>query len=781
MPPKARPRKGLSAAAKAEIESRQKLREEKDALAQAERERLAREEADALEELRLEKERLELRAQKRAANIAMAKANGTYKSKKAKRLAARTKVIRQALEDQIRVSSRVANLVVASTSSDAEVLNGDAAADRRDAEQAQHHRQATSHEPGAGATAGVPQAVDDDDEDNWETLADASPKNRETDQADVNDEVEATKDDDTDNDLDFLGYRSPVVCIMGHVDTGKTKLLDKIRRTNVQGREPGGITQQIGVTFFPDIALDMQTSKIDEDFEIEVPGMMIIDTPGHQHFSNLRSRGSSLCDIAILVVDIMHGLEPTVVESLELLQQRRCPFIIALNKVDRLYLWRDEHYTDIRSAIDRQADHVKAEFRNRFDKIQLQLAERGLNSYLYWENEDFAKYVSVIPTSAITGEGIPDLLYMILNVCQNVLPEKLEIQEELECTVMEVKDIEGLGTTIDVVLKNGSLRQGDQIVIAGVAGPMVTTIRDLVTPQPMKEMRVKGEYIHHAEISTSLGVKICAPELENAVAGSELFVVGPEDDVEELKAKIEDSFSGDLMDFEKAAEGVYVQASTIGALEALLSFLTDMKIPVFGWGIGEVQLMDVKRASLMKEKKHSEYAVILAFDVKVNKDAQILADSRDIPIFTADIIYHLSDQFKTHMEDIRKAKNDAVFPVVMKIDPKKIFHNKDPLICGVSIVEGQLRIGTPLCLRNGERQVGRVISIEKDNKTLQVARKGLEVSVAIEQFERFDHTRQLYSKITRSSIDSLKALHRDEMRKQDWDLVILLKDIQKIQ
>ncbi|CAJ1348084.1 unnamed protein product [Effrenium voratum] len=644
-------------------------------------------------------------------------------------------------------------------------------------------------------------AAEEDDDDDWEKQAEdeSKPKAEEaegSDEGEGSDNESGSSSSSSSSSSSFMGYRSPVICIMGHVDTGKTKLLDKIRRTNVQEGEAGGITQQIGATFFPDIALQEQTRKVDEDFDLEVPGVLIIDTPGHESFNNLRMRGSSLADLAILVIDIMHGLEPQTVESLELLKKRRCPFIIALNKIDILYQWNAKQYTSVQEALSRQQQSVRDEFQTRYNNVVLQLNERGLNCNLYWENDDYRSSVSIVPTSALTGEGVPDLLYMILKLTQDLMGDKLEVREKLECTVIEVKNIEGLGTTIDVVLLNGTLKEGDTIVLAGLGGPIVTTIRALLTPQPMKEMRVKNEYVHHAQISTSMGVKISAPGLDDAVAGTELLVVGPDDDLDELKEEVSEGFESILNDFEKEPAGVYVKASTLGSLEALLSFLQDMKIPVFDVGIGEVHKKDVKKACIMKEKKNPEYALILAFDVKVNQEAQKQADTDGVTIFTADIIYHLQDKFTKYMEKYRESQKTetrkvAVFPAILQIDKNHIFRKQDPIIVGCQVLAGQLRAGTPLCVPDKDNLIiGHVAGIEINKKAVPKARRGDTVCVKIEQTtaqnhimygRHFDHTSQLYSAITRQSIDTLKEHFKDEMIKEDWEVVIGMKKLFGIQ
>jgi translation initiation factor 5B len=494
--------------------------------------------------------------------------------------------------------------------------------------------------------------------------------------------------------------RSPICCILGHVDTGKTKLLDKIRQTNVQGGEAGGITQQIGATYFPVDALEAKTQVVNKDgkFEFKVPGLLVIDTPGHESFSNLRSRGSSLCNIAILVIDIMHGLEPQTIESMNLLRARKTPFIVALNKIDRLYGWKKIDNNGFQDSLAMQSKGTAQEFRDRLDRTKLELAEKGFNSELFYENKSLAKNVSLVPTSAHTGEGIPDMLKLLVSLTQERMTSDLMYLSEVVCTVLEVKIIEGLGTTIDVILSNGVLREGDRIVLCGINGAISTNIRALLTPAPLKELRLKSEYVHNKEVKAALGVKIAANDLDGAIAGSRLLVVGPEDDESDL----EDDVMGDLQQLmskvSKDSRGVSVQASTLGSLEALLDFLKVSKIPVANIGIGPVFKRDIMMAGTMLEKA-KQYAVMLCFDVKVDKEAEQYAADNGIKVFTADIIYHLFDDFTKHMSQLLEQKKEenkllAVFPAVLT--PIQVFNKKDPIVIGVDVTKGSLRPLTPI-------------------------------------------------------------------------------------
>lgn len=331
--------------------------------------------------------------------------------------------------------------------------------------------------------------------------------------------------------------RAAVVCVLGHVDTGKTKILDKLRRTNVQDGEAGGITQQIGATNVPIDAIKENTRHLRNSAELvfKLPGLLIIDTPGHESFSNLRSRGSSLCDIAILVVDIMHGLEPQTIESLNMLKSRKTPFVVALNKIDRLYDWNTMPRKDIRDIIKTQALNTQQEFDKRVKEIVVQFAEQSMNAALFYDNPDPRTYISMVPTSAITGEGMGNLLMLIVEFSQKQLAKRLMYSETLQATVLEVKAISGLGTTIDIILINGKMREGDTMILAGTEGPIVTQVKALLMPQPMKELRVKNAYIEHKEIIAAQGVKVAAKELEKAIAGINLQIAQKPDEVEIFK------------------------------------------------------------------------------------------------------------------------------------------------------------------------------------------------------------------------------------------------------
>jgi translation initiation factor 5B len=588
--------------------------------------------------------------------------------------------------------------------------------------------------------------------------------------------------------------RAPIICILGHVDTGKTKILDKLRKTNVQEGEAGGITQQIGATYFPMESFKAHLEKIPEKFRIEpkIPGFLVIDTPGHESFQNLRSRGSGLCDLAVLVVDIMHGLQKQTLDSIELLRRRRTPFIIALNKIDRIYQWKTEEWGAFRDSFEVQKKNQTREFNDRLNKIIMQLVQANLNVALYDENPSMKEYINIVPTSAVTGEGMPDLIGMFVYIGQKFLTKRLEFKEEVQCTILEVKVLEGVGTTIDIILVNGTLKIGDKIVIGGLYGPIKTTIKMLLTPHPMKEMRVKSEYQTHDSIQGAMGIRLFALELDNALAGSPLHVYHTDEEANKYASEISQDFNSIIKDYiSKSGNGIMVQASTLGSLEAILSFLHDKKIPIAAVGLGHLNKKDVIKLKTIHSKNENTYKenlTILAFDIKVHPDAKVYGEENGIKIFTADIIYHLFDSYvdweKQCVAERKKDKErEAIFPCVLKIIPNAVFNRKDPIILGVDVVEGILKVGTPLIIPDKKLVVGIVEGIEANKKpTNNVRPKDGSVAIRIKPSDtgltvgrQFDESDSLVSNISRNSINALKEFFRDEMSKDDWQLIIQLK------
>lgn len=648
----------------------------------------------------------------------------------------------------------------------------------------------------------APAKAEDEVADSWEDLVDEEPATTQEVKSATTTTTTAAKDtktkDDSDDEpesedkKDETDYRSPICCVLGHVDTGKTKLLDKIRNTNVQMGEAGGITQQIGATYVPMDAIKAQTKKLGEKvaLNMKVPGLLIIDTPGHESFTNLRSRGTSLCDIAILVVDLMHGLERQTIESMNLLKMRKTPFIVALNKIDQLYDWKAQPNSPVRQSLKAQPKHTLVQFDDRLKSTLMQFQEQGFNAALYWENKDFKNVVSLVPTSAITGEGLPDLMALMVQLTQHFMGSKITFKDEFQCTILEVKVVEGHGTTIDVILSNGVINEGDTMVICGLNGPIVTNIRALLAPKPLKEIRVKGEYVHHKQIRAAMGIKIAAQDLEGAVPGSSVLIYNPKngDNLEDLKDQVMQDLEQMLKKVSKSGKGVYVQSSTLGSLEALLEFLKSEKIPVSGINIGPVHKKDVIASSVMLEH-NPEYAIIMAFDVPVTKDAQLIADKSGVKIFMADIIYHLCDKFMEHMKKIKEEKKkqvqmEAVWPCIIKVIPEHCFHNKDPITAGVDVVEGVLKVGTPLIIptRDG-LEIGRCLSIQHNKVSVNEAEKGKAVAIQIDSgktitFGRhFDESDLIYSKMTRNSIDLLKQNFQDDLKKDD---IVLIQKIKKV-
>ncbi|MBL7168698.1 translation initiation factor IF-2 [Candidatus Bathyarchaeota archaeon] len=535
-----------------------------------------------------------------------------------------------------------------------------------------------------------------------------------------------------------MPLRQPIVCMLGHVDTGKTSLLDKIRGSAVQLREAGGLTQQIGASFFPIDTLVAITQQLIKDFEttVKIPGLLVVDTPGHEAFANLRRRGGSVADVAILVVDVMHGFENQTYESLEILKSRKTPFIVAANKIDRIDGWRSNPDTPFLASYAKQGPIVKEDLDTRLYMMMGTLSRQGFRSERFDRVRDFTRDIAIVPVSAITGEGIGELLTVLIGLTQQHMADKLEVSEGHALgTVLEVTEEVGLGTTINAIIYEGVLRADDTIVIGGKEGPLISSIRAILLPQPLDEIRdPRKKFDTIDEAFAACGVKIAAPDLENAVPGAPLIAVGGEMTLEKAVQEVASELERLRISTDKV--GIILKTNTLGSLEALIESLRARDVPIRLADIGDISRREVMEALSVKHEEPL-YGAILAFNVKPLPDAEREARDQRIPIFMNDIIYNLMDEYVRWMEDEKEAKARKEFdalvkPGKMEIMDGFVFRRAKPAIFGVLILSGSLSPNTQMVNLEGTK-LGRVTQIQDSGEAVSLAEEGKEVAVSMPQ------------------------------------------------
>ena len=543
--------------------------------------------------------------------------------------------------------------------------------------------------------------------------------------------------------------RSPIVVVMGHVDHGKTTLLDKVRGTFVQQREASGMTQHIGASFFPLDAIfrvieplqKLGMIKIDKS-KFRIPGLLFIDTPGHEAFTNLRMRGSSVADIAILVVDIRSGFQAQTYESLELLKATKTPFIVAANKIDRLPAWQSHENEPFLVSLKKQTPTAINELESHLDKIIIALSEQGFQADRYDRVQDYRRTVAIVPTSAVTGEGIPDLFLVLTGLTQRFLEERLKFTlGEAKGSILEVRKMVGVGTAIDVILYDGVLRKGDIIVLGGKNGVIVTKIRALMLPKPLDEIRdPRDRFDYVDEIVAAAGVRISAPGLDDALAGSPIYGVSIEGkDEETIKREIEEKKKMVLEDigeliFRTDKNGIILKADTLGSIEAILRKFKEMNVPVAIADVGPVNKEDAIHATVVKEIE-PKYAVVVAFNVDVLPEAKEILDKNEIKIIRENVIYKVFESFEEYLyeyeeEQKRKLLESIVYPGKIQFLPGYVFRQSKPAIIGVRVLAGRIRPGNTLIREDG-RKVGTIKQIQSEGKSVQEAVKGMDVAISI--------------------------------------------------
>jgi translation initiation factor 5B len=525
--------------------------------------------------------------------------------------------------------------------------------------------------------------------------------------------------------------RHPIVSVLGHVDHGKTSILDHIRGSKVFDREAGAITQHIGASEVPLATIYERAGAVLAGKKFGVPGLLCIDTPGHHAFSSLRGRGGQLADIAVLVVDINEGFKPQTLESLNILKRAKTPFIVALNKIDRIEGWKTGPDLPYILNYKKQAPEVLARFDEKFYTVLGTLYENGLPSDRYDRVNDFTQQIAIVPTCATSGEGIPDLLAMLVGLAQKFLEGRLESDTDTpgEGTVLEVKEDKGLGQTLDVVLYAGSIRKDDRILLGTKGAPIERTIRALLKPSANDDMRdARKAFEDVDEIIAAAGIKLVCTDVDDVVSGAPLRVLrnGNDDEAWEAVEKAS-QVNIPLKDF-----GVFVKADTIGSLEALAGELKSLGIPIRGADVGDISRRDVVAAAAMTDPL---YRVLLGFNVKELPGIEAEAAERELPVFTDKVIYSLVEDYQEWLAK-KKEEIDASQRQT-RVHPCKVlfldgcsFRQRDPAVFGVRVLAGELHNGRTLVRADG-KDVGRIRSVQKDNQTINIAKMGDEVAISV--------------------------------------------------
>ncbi len=533
--------------------------------------------------------------------------------------------------------------------------------------------------------------------------------------------------------------RQPIISVLGHVDHGKTLLLDKIRGSTVVSREAGAITQHIGATEIPVSTVEQICGRFFEKFvqgEVELPGLLFIDTPGHEAFANLRSRGGALADLAILVVDITEGFKPQTEESINYLKNNETPFVIAANKSDLLPGWNPSADACFLDTFSNQNSQVQEEIDKRIYDLVGELDDFGFQSERFDRVDNFRSQIGIVPTSAKTGEGIPELLAILAGLAQRYMKDELSIKVSgpARGTVLEVKEEKGLGKTIDTIIYDGALSAQDKIAVGGLDKVIVTKIRALLRPKPLDEIRDPQERFSYVdEVSAAAGVKIAAPDIGESIAGAPIWEIESDEDVDEICKLVKERLESVRIETEE--DGVVVKADTLGSLEALESQLKAEDIPIRRADVGNISRQDVVEASAVSEDEPL-LGVILAFNVDIPPHAEEEAKKRDLKILQNDVIYRLIEDYQDWVEEekerIRREKLEGLKRAgKVSIKSGYVFRKSQPAIVGVDVLGGIVRPGFPLMNKDGKK-VGVLKEIQSEQESLSEAETGDELAISID-------------------------------------------------
>ncbi len=571
--------------------------------------------------------------------------------------------------------------------------------------------------------------------------------------------------------------RQPIVTVCGHVDHGKTSILDSLRQSCVQESEAGGITQKISFTLYPIEQIKKTCPLIEKSgIKLNIPGFLFIDTPGHAAFTNLRKRGGSLADLAILVIDINEGIKPQTAEVIQILKHNKTPFIIALNKIDNISGWRKLN-ENLKENIESQATNVKQNFQEKLFTIIGALNAHGFEADLFYNISDFTKKIALIPCSAKTKEGLQELIMMLCGLSQKYLTNRLKLGKEARGIILEIKKEKAINYA-EAILHDGELSKNDEIAIASFGEPIITKIRILEEIQPLC-----ARFKPKDKVQASTGLRLQLVTKEEILPGMPFLIY------KNNKKEIEKDFKKEISENIKTnKQGIIVKADSLGSLEALLTLLKQQNIPVVKAGIGTINKSDIISAKANLDINELD-AIVIGFNTSIDEDAKEMQGK--IKVLTNDVVYKLIEDLvefrKEKAQEIEKARLMQLATICkLKILHQYVFRNSNPAIFGVKVETGKLITNLNLIDDTNEK-VGRTKNIQSENKPVEQATHGMEVAISIPgiNFERkLKDKTFLYSDISESQFKTFKKnkdlLSPDEIKtlseiaeikkkqKEDW-------------
>ncbi len=562
--------------------------------------------------------------------------------------------------------------------------------------------------------------------------------------------------------------RQPIVTVAGHVDHGKTSILDCFRGSSVQEGEAGGITQKISFTKYPFEQIKKSCPLIEKSgIKLEIPGFLFIDTPGHAAFTNLRKRGGSLADLAILVVAAKEGIKPQTAEVIKILKENKTPFLVAFNKIDTISGWQKRG--SVKESVESQAVNVSQEFDEALMTFQGSLQEHGFDSDLFYNITDFSKKIAIVPCSARTGEGIPELLFVLSGLSQKYLKERLKIGKDAKGVILEVKKEKGIGS-VEAILYDGLIKEGDEIVVASFGEPIVSKVRAL---EEIKDLSNRYDSVSSASAAT--GLRLHLTEKEGILSGMPFQKI--DGNLEKIKKEFKKEISGAI---ELDKQGIIIKADSLGSLEALTTLLKQESVQILKAGIGQIGKVDLISAKTNLENNPLD-AVIVGFNVSTEEDLEL----GNVKVLTNDVVYKLIEDLiewrKNKQGEIERERMMELATICkLEILHQYKFRNLNPAIFGVKVLAGEITKGIPLIDETGE-SIARIKSLQEGKESVEKAEEGKELAIALPgvNFDRrLGDKKYLYSDVSAKQFKKFKE-NKDLLSASELRVLQEIADIKR--